>query len=73
MKLESIFNQMEIPALKDNKEDTEIEEETESCAKAMIRVAHILFEANGFNEAIFPEIVTILENFPKENFFSAKL
>ena len=73
MKLESIFNQMEIPALKESKEETEIEEENESCSKAMMRVAHILFEANGFNEAIFPKIVTILENFPKENFFSAKL
>lgn len=72
MKLDSIFNQMEIPPLMEKNESDEIEEEQETCSKAMQKVANILFKAEGFNETIYPCIILALKDFPKENFFSSK-
>ena len=69
MKIESLFDQMEIPH-PENKEKNNNFLEDENCSSAVLKVCFLLISKEKFEENLTTRICSILKNFPKENFLA---
>lgn len=72
MKIESLFDQMEIPNINQTEEDEEEDKQIddEKCSTAILKVCFLLINHKKYDYELIERIIEILKKFPKENFFS---
>lgn len=75
MKIESLFDQMEIPNINqredENKQiDHDNDNNDEKCSTAILKVCFLLINHTKYDYELIERIIEILKNFPKENFIS---
>ena len=73
VKLESIFDQVDIPQIEAKADSGEKDEKEDTCSDAMLKVIGHLAGASEYSEGLLQVIIKDLAQYPKENFFASKL